>query len=257
MKTFMLTIPRGTSEEVGYLGITYEMRVHKREIMHMIEVNDVKKWIVAKEIGSGGYEHWQIRLQTSNETFFDWIKNNIPKAHVEEATDTWTYERKEGRFWGSEDTPEILGCRFGQPNDFQKKILKRLDKQTVREVDVWYDPEGNKGKTWLTIHLWETGEAMVVPRASTTAEKLSAFVCSAYNGERVVVIDIPRSTKATASLYEAIEELKDGLVFDHRYSGKTRNIRGVKVVVFTNNKLDLKALSKDRWVLNGKKLDEL
>lgn len=99
----------------------------------------------------------------------------------------------------------------------------------------------------MAIHLFETGRALVVPRASTTAEKLSAYVCSAYEGQEYVIIDIPRSGQISSSIYECIEELKDGLVFDHRYSGKCRNIRGVKVLVTTNQKMDITALSQDRW----------
>lgn len=99
----------------------------------------------------------------------------------------------------------------------------------------------------MAIHLYERGRALVVPRASTTAERLSAYVASAYTGEPIIIIDIPRSRPITKELYECIEELKDGLVFDHRYRGSCRNIRGIKVLVTTNSKLDVGALSHDRW----------
>lgn len=233
---FMLTCPRS---------------VNKKALQIMLEKNDCKKWIIAKETGKGGYEHWQIRVETSNDHFFDWVKIHIPEAHVEKASDTWEYERKEGVYWTSEDTNEIRQCRFGELTPQQKKIMKTIKNQDVRTVDVWLDPKGNHGKSWLTVHLWETGQALVVPRASATAEKLSAFVCSAWKGEPIVIIDLPRASKPTASLYEAIEEMKDGLVFDHRYQGKTRNIRGTKMIVFTNTPLDLKKLSADRWRLHG------
>nr|DAL02127.1 MAG TPA: Rep protein [Smacoviridae sp.] len=236
MKIYMLTIPQ---------------TVHKRVLKIMIERNDCKRWIIGKETGQEGYKHWQMRLETSNDSFFDWCKKNVPYAHVEEATDTWEYERKEGKFWSSEDTSEIRSVRFGTPTQKQREIINTARKQSIREVDVWYDPSGNHGKTWLSIHLYELGKAMVVPRASTTAEKLSAYVCSAYRGEEFIILDIPRSRKISPELYEAIEEIKDGLVYDHRYSGRCRNIRGVHVIVFTNNKLDVSKLSHDRWRLHG------
>nr|WDW25865.1 MAG: replication-associated protein [Canine associated porprismacovirus] len=239
MDTWMVTAPADT---------------HKREIEIMLEENDVKKYVVGRERGRGGYEHWQIRLQTSNKSFFDWMKANIPKAHCEQAQDTyeaWQYERKDGHFWSSDDTVEIRKVRFGQLTKAQKGIIQTLRSQNDRQVDVWYDPKGNHGKSWLTVHLYETGKALVVPRASTTADKLSAFICSAWKGEEIVIIDIPRASKPTIALYECIEEIKDGLVFDHRYSGRTRNIRGTKIAVFTNHKLDLKQLSNDRWRLHS------
>lgn len=236
---------------VSYM-LTVPKNVPKKVLKIMIDKNDCKKWIIAKEIGKNGYEHYQVRLTTSNDAFFEWAKDHIPTAHVEKAeTESFEYERKEGKFWTSEDNNEILKVRFGELRPNQRTIMKIIQSQSDRQVDVFLDPSGNHGKSWLTIHLWETGKALVVPRASATAEKLSAFVCSAYNGEPYIIIDIPRATKPTVSLYEAIEELKDGLVFDHRYSGKTRNVRGAKVIVFTNVPLDLKKLSHDRWRVHG------
>lgn len=238
----------------------------------MIEANDCKRWIVAKETGRGGFKHWQIRLETSNKEFFflsertvpgtdgklhkekfkdGWVAKHIPQAHVEEAQDVWDYERKEGRFWTSDDTIEIRKVRFGNPNEIQREILRTLRTQSVREIDVWYDPTGNHGKSWLAVHLFERGQALVVPRSSCTAEKISAYICSAYSGEEYIIVDIPRSGKITDQLYESLEEIKDGLVFDHRYSGRCKNIRGVKLCVFTNTKLDEKKLSRDRWRLHG------
>ena len=90
MKTYMMTVPRS---------------VPKRALRIMIECNDVKKWIIGIEKGRSGYDHYQIRIKVSNDNFFDWCKVHIPSAHVEEGQDLWEYERKEGRYWCSNDTP--------------------------------------------------------------------------------------------------------------------------------------------------------
>lgn len=183
----------------------------------------------------------------SRQDFFDHVHTEAPFFAIYKAQDEWNYERKEHRFTSSEDTTDILKIRYGVLRENQKKILKKIEKQGDRNVTVIYDETGNHGKSWLSIYLYEHGRSLVVPRASTTAEKLSAYVCSTYDGQEIISVDIPRSRPITPELYEAIEELKDGLVFDHRYSGKCRNIRGVKVAVFTNNRLDTTKLSKDRW----------
>lgn len=247
--TFMLTIPA----ERGKFDFYHWLKI--------LEVWNVKKYVIGLEEGKGGYKHWQARLQISGEakmviggteiTFFEFMKLYYKQAHIEEASDTWNYERKEGRFISSEDTPAILKIRYGALKPEQKKMLQILESQGDRQIDVWLDPSGNHGKSWLSVHLWETGRALVVPRSSTTAEKLSAFICSSWKGEPIIIIDIPRASKVSASLLETMEEVKDGLVFDHRYSGSTRNVRGVKVMVFTNSELPLKKLSKDRWRLHG------
>lgn len=245
MQTWMMTGPR---------------TIHKRIIRELFDQCDVKEYVIAKETGKGGYEHWQIRCKASRPDFFDYVHDREPRFNIQKAqTEDFDYERKDGNFWCSEDTNEIRKCRFGKLGDcgmiWQKQLIKRLKKQSVREIDVVLDPSGNKGKSFATIALWERREALVVPRAQTTAERVSGFVCSAWKGEWLIIMDIPRSTKATKALYETMEEIKDGLVFDWRYSGKTRNIRGTKLVVFTNSPLNLKGLSDDRWKLHGIKRD--
>lgn len=253
-KVYMLTIPQEKCSKILLARMVWE--------------NDTKKWIIASEKGRGGYKHWQVRIKVSNPNFFGyeekqvlqlngtvqkvkvkvgWVAENMPFAFCEEAQDEWIYERKECNFVSSEDTKEILKIRFGKMKENQERIVNECRKQGDRCVTVCYDSCGNHGKSWLTIHLYERGHALVVPRASSTAEKLSGFVCSAYSGEEFIIIDIPRARPVTAELYEAIEELKDGLVFDYRYQGRCRNIRGAKVLVFTNSKLDLSKLSTDRW----------
>lgn len=99
--------------------------------------------------------------------------------------------------------------------------------------------------------MYERGEALLVPRYCTTARSISNFICSAYNGQKNIIIDLPRSAKIPPELYEILEEIKDGIVFDERYSGRMRNIRGASLVVFTNKLLDRKRLSADRWRLHG------
>lgn len=239
---FMLTTPRDT--------------YNKKMLEMMLNEFDIKDWIIAKEVGKHGFKHYQVRGSISGDLndLFGWKSKNGLVWHIEKASagpfDT-PYERKEGAYWTSADTVDIRKCRFGTPNKWQTDVLKTLDSQSDREVDVWLDPNGNHGKTWLSIHLWETGRALVVPRSASTPEKLSAFVCSSWDGEPIIIIDIPRAQKIDPRIYETIEELKDGLVFDHRYSGKTRNIRGTKICIFTNTPLDKKKLSHDRWRLHG------
>lgn len=233
-----------------------EGRYNAQWIRLIFERYDIKDWVVALEKGKGGYRHYQLRFDISGDydTFFNTCKLVIPSLHLEKATNgpyENDYERKEGFFCCSRDTPEILSVRFGRATPIQRDIINMLDTQNDRQVDVWLDPRGNHGKSWLSVHMWERGQALIIPRSATTPEKLSAFVCSAWNGQPYIIIDIPRAQKIDPRLYETIEELKDGLVFDHRYSGRTRNVRGTKVCIFTNTPLDKKKLSHDRWRLHG------
>lgn len=217
---------------------------------------DSHKWIIALEHGNGGLLHWQLRWQQrqldtkeSRDRFFQTFKTMFPQAHIE-LTENWCdYERKEGFFVCSEDTNEIRAVRFGVPHKLQQEILYTAKNQSDRQIDVWYDPKGNHGKSWLTVHTFEKG--LSFPVFVTNARQVSADICSGYRGQPYIIIDIPRACKIPQEFYETVERIKDGLVHDSRYNDKTRNIRGCKLIIFTNQKLNVKRLSADRWRLHG------
>lgn len=241
-KIFMITAPRD--------------KVHKRAIKEFIKNHDIHKWIVAKETGAGGYEHWQIRLQTC--ASFEELKGAFPEAHIEESTEWSDYERKEGRYVCSEDNHFILSCRYGKFRENQNRIIREVYRQSDRGITVVYDPKGNSGKSWLCRKLIDTGCGYYVPPTCRDTRGIIQFVASGYRQQDIIIIDIPRSSKWSNELYEAVETIKDGLVYDTRYSAKFRIIWGVKVLILTNTKPQLDALSKDRWKIldaNGRVLE--
>nr|BBE29380.1 replication associated protein [Papio cynocephalus associated smacovirus] len=264
-KTYMMTAPRKQGIEYaepielsGWLHgwiLPTRTNVCKREIMHAIKNNDCKKWIIAKEIGKDGYEHWQCRIETSNDNFFEHVKENSPKMHIEEAergVDESDYEAKEGQYIKSTDRVQNLIQRYGEFRPNQKRALMALEATNDRQVVVWYDETGNVGKSWFTGALWERRQAYVTPPTIDTVKGLIQWVASCYidGGWRpYVIIDVPRSWKWSEQLYSAIESIKDGLIYDTRYHSRMINIRGVKVLVMTNTMPKLNKLSADRWAI--------
>lgn len=236
-KIWMLVLERNPERE----------SIEEVKILQWIIKNDIHDWIVAKEVGRFGYHHWQIRMRTQYN--FEQMKAFFPKAHIEEASDTYEYERKDGNFYTGQDTIGILRVRFGKLRDNQRRILAEADLQSDRGICCVVDRRGNSGKTWLTSHLYETGRAFYCPPTITTAQGIIQHIASGYRGEEYIVIDVPRSTHWTNQLYVAVETVKDGLVYDTRYHSTIRNIRGAKVIVFCNNKPNLSKLSSDRWTL--------
>lgn len=228
---YMITAPRA--------------QVHKRAWREFIKNHDIHKWIIAKETGTGGYEHWQVRLDTC--ATFEELKSAFPKAHIEKSTQWCEYERKEGNFVSSEDNNSILSVRYGKLRSNQRKILRQVLQQSDRGITVVFDRNGNTGKSWLVRYLFERSMGFYVPPTVGTTQGIIQYVCSGYKGQGIIVIDIPRSSKWTTQLYECIEAIKDGLVYDTRYSAKMRDIYGVKVLVTTNTMPKLDALSADRW----------
>ncbi len=270
-KCYMITAPRDEG-------------MYALKIWQYINSHDVHKWIIGAEVGRNGYKHWQIRIKTSDPDFFGfeereepyitanwkieyrkvkigtgWANINIPRAHIEECSDDWDYETKEGKYLASWDTPEVRRLRFGKPRWHQEAIINRLESTNDREVMVWYDPTGNSGKSWLVGHLYETGQAYYLPPTMTSVQSMLQMMASLAIQDRedgrpprrYVVIDIPRTWKWSKELYCAIETIKDGLIVDPRYSARPINIRGVKVLVLTNERPSLDKLSVDRWVVEN------
>lgn len=228
--------------------ITLEQTSLNKKLLKLwIKTNDIKHWIIAKETGIGGYKHYQVRMD--NRESFERLKTWFPTAHIEQASDNYDYERKEGNYISSEDTNDIRRVRFGKLRRNQREIIRILDKQTDRNILAIVDKYGNTGKSWLTNWGFEKGLGFYVPPTIGTVEGIIQHVCSGYRREPYIFIDIPRSWKWSEQLYTAIESIKDGLVYDKRYSSRIRNIRGVKICVFTNTMPKLDRLSTDRWVL--------
>lgn len=232
---YMVTMPRR-----DFLGELIRLRA-------IMNTYDIHKWVIGAENGRNGYKHWQIRMATRFN--FEQMKLLFTEAHIEECSDTWEYETKEGMYWTSWDRKENLAQRFGKFRYAQKRVYEALQDTNDREVMVWYDEKGNCGKSWFTRALWERGLAYYTA-GSTNGTTIVQDVASEYikHGWRpIVVIDIPRAGKWTPELYEAIERIKDGLIKDTRYSSSSININGVKVLVCCNSLPKLDNLSKDRW----------
>lgn len=233
MTIYMMTMPRNS--------------VNKALLKKFILDHDIHKWCIGYETGKTGYEHFQVRIQFGGQ--FDELKRFFDDAHIEEGSDDWEYEKKGGYFVSNEDTTDVLRCRFGKLRPNQLRILKLLSEQNDRGVLVWIDHTGGVGKSFLTRWLVERRRAYYVPPTIENAKQIIQWVCSGYQGQPFIVIDIPRSAKWSESLYTGIEAIKDGLIYDTRYSAKLRDIWGVKILVLTNSKPRLDALSKDRWTI--------
>lgn len=234
MKTYMIILPRN--------------KVHHKELKVMKEELDAKKWIIARETGKSGYKHWQCRFSLSGD-LREWVQRNGLGWHVEDANDVWDYEQKDGDYWCSWDTVETIKFRKGKYRNTQLRLIRSVDKQSDRMVTIWIDKKGGFGKTWAFLRGVLSGEVLPVPAVAITTSKLGGWVKSAYRGQRILWIDIPRAKKIETDLWACIEELK-GIAYEWRYASSWILTIGLKILVTTNNELsknDLAQLSADRW----------
>lgn len=215
-----------------------------------------KHYVIAVERGKTGSPHIQARVKTSKtkDEVEKWLVNSsflmagidLRLAEPKDIKE-WEYERKEGLYLCSWDTTEARLDRFGKPRGDQLRFLDRLERGGDRTITVWYNREGNAGKSWLCRHLYENGRCTYVMALSGNIDRIIKDTVSAYNYSDVILIDLGRAYKWNPSLAEVLERIKDGLIRDDRYGNRTINIHGVKVGVMCNTKPNKAWLSADRW----------
>lgn len=232
-RMFMVTAPRDQ--------ITFH------QIKRILKAHNSIQWVIGKETGRTGYKHWQIRFKTEESKSVQMMINswNKWKAHIEDCSESWEYEKKED-YWSSEETG-IAKLRYGKLNSNQKKWKKMLEDQDDRQILVIYDYKGKSGKTWFMKHLYSKHKTCIIPPTISTAQGLLQW---AYGTKAdYYIIDLPRSsTKANAKpLWESIETIKDGILYDSRYYAKMRIQNNPKVMVMTNTPIPKCLLSEDRW----------
>lgn len=235
-----------------WMGTIPREGLSKKKIIKFFEEYDVHKWIIGRETGRKGYEHYQIRFQGSDE-IYDALKDWFKKGHFECANDKWSwdYESKSGNYLRSDDGPRMLRRRFGTLTPDQQLVIELARQANDRQIVCWCTSYGGAGKSFLCAALWERCLAHYV-QASNTAKGLVQDVASEFirHGRRpFIVIDIPRTWKWTDDMYYAIESIKSGLIKDTRYSSDTIDIVDSAVIVVCNSYPKVGKLSEDRWVI--------
>lgn len=137
---------------------------------------------------------------------------------------------------------------------FQKKIFDDKD-FSDRFVKMIYCKSGCQGKSTIA-HLCRLfGNGIVLPICND-AEKLIQSTCDILSALKSrqpnpIFIDLPRAMDKTKlrGIYTAVEQIKNGWVYDTRYNFKDWDFDSPNIYVFSNHKPDLTYLSKDRWII--------
>lgn len=130
-----------------------------------------------------------------------------------------------------------------KPYEYQQAVLDLVETPANdRDIHWFWESTGNIGKSKLTKYLLAHGIAYC-PKVSKIQD-----IMYAYNGEKAVVFDIPRSKQEHMDhVYAAIEDFKDGKIFVSKYESHTRIFKSPHVIVFANFPPNLANLSPDRW----------
>ena len=124
---------------------------------------------------------------------------------------------------------------------WQEALLERVTQPADDRTINWvYDPQGAAGKSTLAKVLCANHNAVLL-----AGKKDDMF--HAYDGEKIIIVDIPRSQKDEHINYGAIEKLKDGHYFSGKYESKqVLRPYPVHVIVFSNHEPTANQWTSDR-----------
>ena len=250
-------------------------------------IGNCKTWCFAREVGSGGYEHYQGRISlrkpvriSQQITVQPWVnhcawsvtaKKNTKNVHYickdsmqgihlmhneiddEEEIDLVDKTASYGP-WTEDDVVapariprQVREIKSLRP--WQQSIIDQCDVWDTRTINMVYDPRGNIGKSVLVAYMRAHNLARKLPPVNDYKDVMR--MCCDMPVSRCYIFDMPRAMKKDrlGSLYTAIEELKSGYCWDDRYKFKERFFDCPNIWVFANTLPDMTLLSADRWRL--------
>lgn len=249
----------------------FDIRITKGEIepCHIADVlrGWASKWVFQLEKGEeSGYLHYQGRINLIKPKSADALKKKLdlelpgiyvcPTSNATFQKGDFSYAmktdtREEGP-WSDSNGPKKMTRQLKEFMDhqmypWQLKVIEIAKTWDTRKITVILDEVGNTGKSMLTEWMEFHDVGFEVPSMTQMEDIMQCCMC--LPAQRAYMIDMPRGLKKDklASFYAGIECLKNGVMYDKRYSFKKRRIDRPQVIVFTNMMPDVALLSADRW----------
>lgn len=236
-----------------------------------------KEWVFQREIGAKtGFNHWQVRGKL--------FKPKSDAAAVKEfaevlwhgrwsRTCTKVHSGKSFNYcmkldthaegpWTSKDPeiedPPVLTRQLRKfiahveqtgKYPWQERLEALIKQEEDREIICVIETEGNNGKSIFAEYLEYMRLAYEVPPMTCMEDIMQC--CMSISAKPCYIVDMPRAMKKDklAGFFAGLEALKNGVMYDKRYSFKKRRIDRPQIVVFTNQVPETSLLSPDRWAL--------
>jgi hypothetical protein len=198
---------------------------------------------------------------------------NIPKPNENPIKEVWKHNTLQDALLSTCSTLNNVGgviaafnCKpsdYGiEPavdwRDWQREIIEEIKTRPDPRRVVWiYDPLGNAGKSFLAKHLGQYRGAFVSTKANTyhVATALDEFISK--NGQDSVLVVIFNFTRQQENhkIYQALEELKDGMMTTEKYKGKTMFFPNPHLICMANYIPDVTSMTADRWDIRALQYD--
>ena len=115
--------------------------------------------------------------------------------------------------------------------------------------------DGGEGKSWFKGHMKSHSDnAIIMPSTLPSAGDMMQFLCSnpaiKEGGHYIILMDVPRATspKHWYSLAQGLEAIKQGFLYDSRYTCKEKVIEPPVMVCFANAKPPDGVMTKDVFI---------
>lgn len=211
-----------------------------------------ERYVIGIETGDSGYEHYQCRFVFKVPKELATVRNQFAEAcdcghwsKTSKAGRNFDYVEKEGKYFCSWERAlrrfALLDLR-----DWQSQLEQIFHNQDERTVCVVYDPRGNHGKTYFAKYMQATHQAQYVPQMDSAMDIMAFALEKPHAG---YIVDLPRaeSVKIKRGMWSAIEQLKNGYIYDKRYKYRDAWRDPARIIVFCNELPEMDSLSNDRW----------
>lgn len=231
-----------------------EEKVLSNEGLQMMLDELCERWVYGHEVGESGYKHIQGRVVFKVGKELATVRNQtevvLPGAHWSKThVRDFNYCEKEGNFVRSWE--KVLHKYASITlNSWQSQCIEFWNNQNDRQVYVVVDERGNHGKTWFAKYMEATHRADVCP--VTDGDPSNYIEYCLNHPSKGYIFDVPRADtiKEKKAMWRAIEQIKNGLLYDRRYTSRKTWIDPPKILVFTNEAPNEDMLSSDRWVIH-------
>jgi len=220
------------------------------ERMETILKHECKWYVFQEEIGDSGTPHLQGTLCLKTKQRRKELQDINPKIHWEatksvNASIAYCTKKDSAQgkiYYHGIEIPEDID--YEEPRGWQLDVMRIISSKPDKRTIHWYwERDGNVGKTTLCKYLVLKHDALMLTGKSNDMYHM----LSKYPKKRkVIIIDVPRSSQDYIN-YGAIEQIKNGLIFSGKYEGSQLVFNCPHVIVFANQKPDIKTMSEDRW----------
>lgn len=249
------TISTGTQNQLYRWFFTLKMdsitEIQLFEILKEIS----KQFTFQGEKGAQGFEHWQGVFSLKTKERFATVKNLFPVAiHLEGCID-WFKARNYcmksdthicGPYNENSTFIKVIDKLYKWQEDLRKELLE--GKEDDRKIIVYVDKAGGCGKSQFCKLMAVKYGAVVLQSGS---KKDISF--SLPDQPKIILFNLTRDVEDRLS-YDAIESIKDGMIFSAKYESKMKLFNSPHVVIFSNFELDYSRMTEDRW--DVRKLDK-